>query len=112
MSISQPQVTLLSLDALALTTEQYGARILEPHPAATLVVLQYRFTEDATIDVDLRAPDGTWHELEVIDYTASNVGVTTYLFNTGPLRVRVTPGAQPITGYVIARYAGHAGGLA
>jgi len=111
MTISRPQETLVDFTNSTSTRERFSSTFF-PHPSAQQVVVQYSSTEAGTLNVDFQAPDGSWNQFESISVSANTPGVTTYLFNTGPLRVRFTPDAQPVSAYVITRYAGYAGGLA
>ena len=108
MAISQPRQRLSSHTdsggGITVSTTDF-----EPHPAATGVSVFALCTGAGTLLVSRIATDGTVAQLSSVAVAANTLSVTTYAYNTGPVRVRFTPSVANTSGYVEAQYSGHAG---
>ena len=109
MPTSQPRVQLISLaDTGGGTSVKTGE--FEPHPSAVGVTLFSSFDGDGTLAVlRVNTDDLTTTLIEEVAITGGTPAVTTYTYNTGPLRVTYTPDTADQTGYVEAQYYGYAG---
>lgn len=108
MAISQPRARLFILADSGGGTSVKSADF-EPHLAATGVAIFGRFTGVGTLVVSRIATDGTIAQLSSVAIAANTLSVTTYAYNTGPIRVVFTPTGADTSGYVEAQYFGHAG---
>ena len=109
MPTSQPRIRLITLaDTGGGTSVKTGS--FEPHPSAVGVTLFSSFDGAGTLSVLRVSIDGTETTLiEDVAITGGTPVVTTYTYNTGPLRVTYTPSTADQTGYVEAQYYGYAG---
>lgn len=108
MAISQPRARLVTLEdtggALSVPSAPF-----EPHPAATGVTVFGLFDGAGTLVVSRVSTTGSLAELDSVNVVANTLSVTTYAYNTGPLRISFTPSVADTTGYVEAQYFGYAG---
>lgn len=110
MAISQPRERVIALEAVVANTPL--AADFEPQPAATGVAVFVSCDQAGSLVISRVGTDGTPVQLGApVAVTGGTLSVTTFAYNTGPLRLVFTPSAGPADGYVEAQYFGHAGGL-
>lgn len=105
MTISQPRVELL--DTTLASTSEFPTQWYYPHPSARNTKFLIVSDQALTVDVDEQDMDGTAREIEAARAVVANTPLRlVYAFGLAPVRLRITPSAQPAVVHIEASYDG------